>query len=442
MKFAGDGVRPEDVHRRDGVHLRPLHVERREGRHRHPRAWTPSSSAGAPSTQVTGLDSVPADDRPPANTMLHWAFDTMVGICTLLMGLGLWLGVSWWRKRDFPQSRWFLRATAVSGLASVVALECGWIVTEVGRQPWIVYKVMRTEDAVTQAERDLGDLRGGDRALRRAGRGARSSRCGRWRGAGARPTTRTTTCPTARTRPPGALGAEARAMSSADAVAVVLLDRRDDVRGLRRRGLRRRLVEPAGGRRRARPAPARAHRLGDRPGLGGQPRLADLRARRALDRLLLRVRGDLLDVVHPAQPRRARHRAARVGVRLPQDGAGARGAGPCPSGSSGWRRCSRRSSWARSWAHRGRPRAGGQRGRRRRHELAQPALARDRGALRRHRRVPLRGVPGQRRAARRRARPRAVLHAPARWAPPSSRARSRSPGWSCCTTTPGSSSTG
>ena len=103
------------------------------------------------STQVTGLDSVPPDDRPPANTMLHLAFDAMVGICTLLIGLGLWLAIGWWRKRDFPQSRWFLRATAASGVASVVALECGWIVTEVGRQPWIVYNVMRTSDAVTQA---------------------------------------------------------------------------------------------------------------------------------------------------------------------------------------------------------------------------------------------------------------------------------------------------
>ena len=103
------------------------------------------------STQVVGLDSVPPDDRPPANTMLHWAFDSMVGICTLLIGLGLWLGIGWWRKKDFPQSRWFLRATAVSGVASVVALECGWIVTEVGRQPWIVYNVMRTSDAVTHA---------------------------------------------------------------------------------------------------------------------------------------------------------------------------------------------------------------------------------------------------------------------------------------------------
>jgi cytochrome d ubiquinol oxidase subunit I len=103
------------------------------------------------STQVVGLDSVAPDERPPDNTMLHWAFDTMVGICSVLILLGLWLGIGWLRKKDFPQSRWFLRATAVSGVAAVVALECGWIVTEVGRQPWIVYNVMRTSDAVTGA---------------------------------------------------------------------------------------------------------------------------------------------------------------------------------------------------------------------------------------------------------------------------------------------------
>ena len=103
-------------------------------------------------TKVIGLDSVPPDDRPPANTLLHWAFDAMVGICTLLMGLGAWLGFAWWRRRDIPKTPWFLRATALSGLAAIVALECGWIVTEVGRQPWIVYEVMRTKDAVTQAD--------------------------------------------------------------------------------------------------------------------------------------------------------------------------------------------------------------------------------------------------------------------------------------------------
>jgi cytochrome d ubiquinol oxidase subunit I len=102
-------------------------------------------------TQVTGLDSVAPQDRPPANTMLHWAFDTMVGICTAMIALGLWLLVVWWRRRDIPRTKWFLRAVAVSGLAAIVAMECGWIVTEVGRQPWIVYEVMRTEDAVTRA---------------------------------------------------------------------------------------------------------------------------------------------------------------------------------------------------------------------------------------------------------------------------------------------------
>jgi cytochrome d ubiquinol oxidase subunit I len=84
--------------------------------------------------------------------MLHWAFDTMVGICTALIALGAWLAFVWWRRRDMPQTKWFLRATAVSGVAAVVELECGWIVTEVGRQPWVVYNVMRTKDAVTQAD--------------------------------------------------------------------------------------------------------------------------------------------------------------------------------------------------------------------------------------------------------------------------------------------------
>jgi cytochrome d ubiquinol oxidase subunit I len=107
---------------------------------------------GSTSTVVTGLDSVPADDRPPADTLLHWSFDTMVGICSLLIVLAVWFAVWWVWKRDIPRTKWFLRATALTGIASVVALECGWIVTEVGRQPWIVYNVMHTADAVTQAD--------------------------------------------------------------------------------------------------------------------------------------------------------------------------------------------------------------------------------------------------------------------------------------------------
>jgi cytochrome bd ubiquinol oxidase subunit I len=102
-------------------------------------------------TKVTGLDSVPPNERPPANTMLHLAFDAMVGICTAMIALGLWLGVVWWRRRDLPRTAWFLRAVAISGIAAIVALEAGWIVTEVGRQPWVVNGVMRTSEAVTGA---------------------------------------------------------------------------------------------------------------------------------------------------------------------------------------------------------------------------------------------------------------------------------------------------
>ncbi|MGV1048584.1 MAG: cytochrome ubiquinol oxidase subunit I [Solirubrobacterales bacterium] len=102
-------------------------------------------------TDVTGLDDIPRDERPPANTLLHLAFDAMVGIGSALLLLGLWLAYAWWRKRDIPETPWFLRAVAVSGAGAVLALWCGWIVTEVGRQPWIVQGYMRTSEAVTEA---------------------------------------------------------------------------------------------------------------------------------------------------------------------------------------------------------------------------------------------------------------------------------------------------
>jgi cytochrome d ubiquinol oxidase subunit I len=103
-------------------------------------------------TEVTGLEDIPKDEQPPANTLLHLSFDAMVGIGTALLALGAWLALAWWRRREIPRTAWFLRAVAISGAASVVALWCGWIVTEVGRQPWIVQGHMRTSEAVTEAE--------------------------------------------------------------------------------------------------------------------------------------------------------------------------------------------------------------------------------------------------------------------------------------------------
>ena len=105
----------------------------------------------SPDTKVTGLNDIPPQNRPPANTMLHLAFDTMIGICTLMIALGLWVLFVWWRRRDIPGTPWFLRAVAISGAAAVLSLWCGWIVTEVGRQPWIVQGYMRTAEAVTPA---------------------------------------------------------------------------------------------------------------------------------------------------------------------------------------------------------------------------------------------------------------------------------------------------
>jgi cytochrome d ubiquinol oxidase subunit I len=103
-------------------------------------------------TDVTGLNQIPDNDEPPAKTMLHLSFDTMVGIGSALMGLALWLALLLWRRRTVPDGKWFLRAVSISGVAAVVAMWCGWIVTEVGRQPWIVNGFMRTEDAVTKAQ--------------------------------------------------------------------------------------------------------------------------------------------------------------------------------------------------------------------------------------------------------------------------------------------------
>jgi cytochrome d ubiquinol oxidase subunit I len=103
-----------------------------------------------PDGVVPGLVEFPADERPPVN-VVHLAFDVMVSIGFGLLLLGLVFGWNWWRRRRIPATPWFLRAVAVSGAAAIVAMEAGWIVTEVGRQPWIVYGILRTSDAVSPA---------------------------------------------------------------------------------------------------------------------------------------------------------------------------------------------------------------------------------------------------------------------------------------------------
>jgi cytochrome d ubiquinol oxidase subunit I len=107
-------------------------------------------SGFSPSTKVHGLDAIPAPVRPPDNlvNVVHLSFDVMVGTGFALFGLALWFVWLWWRSRAVEPNRWFLRAVAVSGLVSMVSLESGWIVTEVGRQPWTVVGLLLTRDAV------------------------------------------------------------------------------------------------------------------------------------------------------------------------------------------------------------------------------------------------------------------------------------------------------
>jgi cytochrome d ubiquinol oxidase subunit I len=73
----------------------------------------------------------------------------MVGLATLLFLLSLWYWASWIFRRDMPRSRLFLRIASGAGIAAVLAMEAGWVVTEVGRQPWIVHNYMKVEDAAT-----------------------------------------------------------------------------------------------------------------------------------------------------------------------------------------------------------------------------------------------------------------------------------------------------
>ena len=97
---------------------------------------------------VEGMDTIPVADRPPVN-ITHVAFQSMVAIGTLLALVVFLFWVARWRGRDLLPNKWFLRFAVIAGPLAIIALECGWIATEVGRQPWTVWHVLRTTDAAS-----------------------------------------------------------------------------------------------------------------------------------------------------------------------------------------------------------------------------------------------------------------------------------------------------
>src|SRR6185312_833940 len=103
-----------------------------------------------PHAIVRGLNTVPPGDRPPVD-VVRFAFQTMVGIGTRLFARAIVVVYVRIRRRRLPESPWFYRALVLAGPLSVVALIAGWVTTEVGRQPWVVYHVMHTRQAVTGA---------------------------------------------------------------------------------------------------------------------------------------------------------------------------------------------------------------------------------------------------------------------------------------------------
>ena len=104
-----------------------------------------------PDAEVTGLDAIPRDEWPPV-AIVHVAFQIMVALGTIMALVSVWALVRWWRARSsdgMVGDRWLLRALALVTPMGFIAIEAGWTVTEVGRQPWIVYGILRTADAVT-----------------------------------------------------------------------------------------------------------------------------------------------------------------------------------------------------------------------------------------------------------------------------------------------------
>ena len=101
-----------------------------------------------PETKVVGLEDFPRDQWPNVR-LVHWSFDIMVGTGSAMLAVAVWVAWIWWRTRRLPDNKWLLRALVCSAPLGFIAVETGWFVTELGRQPWIIYGFMRTRDAVT-----------------------------------------------------------------------------------------------------------------------------------------------------------------------------------------------------------------------------------------------------------------------------------------------------
>lgn len=101
-----------------------------------------------PQATVAGLAEFPRDEWP--NTaIVHLSFDLMVASGMAMLLLAAWAAWLWWRRRTLPDHPWLLRGLVAAGPLGFIAIETGWIVTEVGRQPWVIYGLMCTADAVT-----------------------------------------------------------------------------------------------------------------------------------------------------------------------------------------------------------------------------------------------------------------------------------------------------
>ncbi len=101
-----------------------------------------------PNAVVKGLEDFPRELWPPV-AIVHVAFQLMVAAGAVMMLVALWAALAAWRRKSLPDSRWFLRSVVFASPMGFIAIEAGWTVTEVGRQPWIIQGVMRTADAVT-----------------------------------------------------------------------------------------------------------------------------------------------------------------------------------------------------------------------------------------------------------------------------------------------------